>query len=340
MMKYICKILLIVFLIFNYSTVISYAQNNLVPNPSFENPTPCPDDDGQIYRAIPWFQTFSFSGSLILGSSSDLFNTCSIYNPPNGDVRVPNNGVGSQYPRTGNGYAGIEFWGANDDREYIEVRLTEYLQKNKNYCVEFYVSLGEISDAGGTDCLQVVFTNDSLLNPNASTCAPFCTILINMQPSVANYRGNIIDDSTNWVKISGTYKALGGERFITIGNFYQNSSCIVQDSVNTRVSYYFIDDVSVTLCNEPEIIIPNVFSPNTDGINDLWEVGNLPKDTYVQIYNRWGIMIAGVESPYSIEGNYKWDGKTKTGIACSSGTYYYIITTKEKTYKGFIQLIK
>jgi flagellar hook assembly protein FlgD len=35
-----------------------------------------------------------------------------------------------------------------------------------------------------------------------------------------------------------------------------------------------------------------------------------------------------------------WDGRTTAGIEAEDGTYYYIINLKEKTYKGFFQLIR
>lgn len=67
-----------------------------------------------------------------------------------------------------------------------------------------------------------------------------------------------------------------------------------------------------------EITIPNVFTPNGDGVNDHFFIDNLINYPYSQleIYNRWGKKV------YSTN-NYQndWDGK---GIA--DGTYYYVLT--------------
>lgn len=46
----------------------SFAQVNLVPNPSFESYSTCPDGSSQLYKATPWFNP-------ALGSP-DYFNVC------------------------------------------------------------------------------------------------------------------------------------------------------------------------------------------------------------------------------------------------------------------------
>ncbi len=56
-----------------------------------------------------------------------------------------------------------------------------------------------------------------------------------------------LNDTINWLKVSGTYTALGGEEYITIGNFSIDSST---DTINIQNnlcsgSYYFIEDVRV-----------------------------------------------------------------------------------------------
>jgi gliding motility-associated-like protein len=87
-----------------------------------------------------------------------------------------------------------------------------------------------------------------------------------------------------------------------------------------------------------DIVIPNTFTPNNDGINDLWDIKYLA--TYanctVQVFNRWGQNVyssLGYETP--------WDGTYKHS-PLPTGTYYYIIDLKTgaKPYSGFVAIIR
>jgi len=67
--------------------------------------------------------------------------------------------------------------------------------------------------------------------------------------------------------------------------------------------------------------IPNVFSPNNDGINDVWrvELRGSVKALRWWIYDRWGVLIAQGEGS-----NSRWDG-TKGGQPCVEGAYFYTV---------------
>jgi gliding motility-associated-like protein len=84
--------------------------------------------------------------------------------------------------------------------------------------------------------------------------------------------------------------------------------------------------------------IPNAFSPNGDGKNDVWDIKYL--DDYpgnmVEVYNRYGAKIFS-----SIGYTIPWDGRYK-GSELSPGTYYYIINPKNgrKTVSGSITIIR
>ena len=73
-------------------------------------------------------------------------------------------------------------------------------------------------------------------------------------------------------------------------------------------------------CNQPEpptIVIPNVFSPNGDGVNDLFTIQNLLLYDFrqVTIYNRWGKVIYS-----SSQYNNNWDGKN-----VPDGVYFVVV---------------
>jgi gliding motility-associated-like protein len=95
-------------------------------------------------------------------------------------------------------------------------------------------------------------------------------------------------------------------------------------------------DVIVKLLKYPEI--PNVFTPNTDGINDRWQIKNLSEylDCSVDIYNRYGQLVY-----HSVGYTTEWDGTSK-GKQLPAGTYYYIINPKNslKPLSGFVDIVR
>jgi len=100
-----------------------------------------------------------------------------------------------------------------------------------------------------------------------------------------------------------------------------------------------------------EPIIPNVFSPNGDGINDTWLVtlnGDFTLNE-VEVFNRWGIKVFSttelLKTNNSSLKTVTWDGRTTSGIACEEGTYFYCLELKSpngelKKYKGFVTLVR
>jgi gliding motility-associated-like protein len=107
---------------------------------------------------------------------------------------------------------------------------------------------------------------------------------------------------------------------------------------DTAVKLFLIDGDTTR-----EIIIPNVFTPNGDGLNDCYRVtGISPKcDEYkVTIYNRWGEVYFRSTDP-----SVCWNGKNESGTEASVGVYYYIMSIRKrgeewKERHGTITLIR
>lgn len=84
-------------------------------------------------------------------------------------------------------------------------------------------------------------------------------------------------------------------------------------------------------CDHPDrtplkISVPNVFTPNGDGVNDLFrsEYNTNAFDEYIMhIYNRSGQLMFYADRPAQ-----GWDGRTASGTKCNAGTYFYIIDYK------------
>ena len=90
----------------------------------------------------------------------------------------------------------------------------------------------------------------------------------------------------------------------------------------------------------PEVIIPEFFTPNGDGIHDTWIVGKLAEvypNAIVNIYDRFGKLVA----QFLGDDNDGWDG-TYNGVALPSTDYWYMIDIAEieKQYHGHFTLIR
>lgn len=87
-----------------------------------------------------------------------------------------------------------------------------------------------------------------------------------------------------------------------------------------------------------ELTIPNVFSPNKDGVNDYFEVETDGSTVYkFSIYTRAGIRVY-----YTVSPRIFWDGNSLDGVELSEGVYYYVISEDEgkESYSGFIHLFR
>ncbi|HTA28379.1 MAG TPA: gliding motility-associated C-terminal domain-containing protein, partial [Bacteroidia bacterium] len=90
-----------------------------------------------------------------------------------------------------------------------------------------------------------------------------------------------------------------------------------------------------------KLVVPNIFTPNGDGINDVFHVEAGSMQTYdIQIFNRWGQKMFEATSP-----NIDWTGRSTSGVLEADGTYYYIIKAtdfdgKQFSLDGYFQLIR
>jgi len=212
-------------LIYNYS----YCQTNLVPNPSFENISNCPNAASQLSLALPWFEAGT--------GTPDLYSICAT----NVDFGVPKNWYGNQLPHIGSNYSGIQC-ACGDYREYIQIQLSSTLTSSMKYFVSFYVSMAD----------TFAYTSSAIgahlsIGPlSASNYSPLPFV-----PQIQNASNNYFD-LVNWKKISGSFLAIGGESHITIGNFNSTAatnSMIVNTNTlvyNTSCIYFYLDDICVT----------------------------------------------------------------------------------------------
>ncbi len=175
--------------------------------------------------------------------------------------------------------------------------------------------------------LQAQFTT----NPNPATgTIPLAITFSNTSnaPVGSSYSWSFGDNSTDssGFNASHTYTTVGTYTAILT---VQNGNCTSTATVT------ILAEIPTT------IIIPNIFSPNGDGINDEFFIVNTGMSSLnCQIFNRWGELMSTLTAP-----NQTWDGRTPNGDKAPEGTYMYILQAQgldSKTYKqqGTLMLVR
>lgn len=253
----------------------SLTAQNMVPNYSFENIIKCVSSDQQYTGYVKdWIGQDGGGGIAYCTSQCSGFG-----------VGMPNNELGFQYAHSGKSYS--EIWtfanlsqtdtifpygykGGFNARDYIEAQLTGTLKAGMIYYVNFFVSL---ADSSIYACGDIgAYFSDSLISMNGTYAKTYLT------PQIANnFVKSPLTDTMNWIRISGSFIANGGEQYIVIGNFKNDSLSSIKylgtRSVNGTAAYYYIDDVIV--------------SPDSNYADSLFSVGveniNKPKEV-VSVY--------------------------------------------------------
>ncbi|CAN5172175.1 hypothetical protein BH09BAC5_BH09BAC5_13480 [soil metagenome] len=217
---------LITFLLISICS-FSYGQN-LVPNPGFEDTTGCATNVWPNLACKDWFPG-QFSPDYYSNSYTCFAGVYPL------DFQAPHSGLS---------YVGFYFWQPfGCIREYISVKLTQSLVSGHQYCLEYYISRHE-AYGYSTNRVGAYFSQD--------------TAYINNYPCNLNYLPQIktpitqptFDDTLNWVLVTGSFIATGGEQFMTIGNFSSDDSTISSNIGGPyNGAYYFVDDVTLNDCS-------------------------------------------------------------------------------------------
>lgn len=220
--------------------VVSSKSQNLIQNGGFDTLTTCPTAQGQLNYASPW---------LSARGTCDLFNACG-----SGQFGVPSNQAGFQSAQNGSGYAGFfatqGYW---EVREYLYAPLRDSLRAGKQYCLSFYVCLGDgVDNLGDTMCDVSVNDIGAYFTNTPQTPQPSNFNHYPYTPQVKNPHANILKDRQNWMQVSGSFTATGGEKYIIIGSF---SDMATQDTTwldtwnFNNWAYYLIDNVTLVDCS-------------------------------------------------------------------------------------------
>lgn len=323
----------IVFLVIIFCCTSTFLKaQNLVPNPGFDSYTACPtSNSSEVYLASPWVE---------VEPTADFYACSSLDN--------------SQIARSGDGYMAVSAYRpswSSTYREYIGTYLQQTLTAGTAYYVEFWVRLSW-GHCWSSDGMGAYFSQGPPPPPQGTQSMLYVPAQIMNPP----YRS--LDDHDNWMKICGTFVSNGTENFITIGSFKDDSQSFFEEVNNcaggngVHWSYYHIEDVLVTPydtnmvvdCGSPgtppvdpfnpnippnpdnplyspcSLNLPNVISPNNDGVNDRFDLSMVNfEDYHLKIYNRWGKLIYSATD----ETIGYWDGYQIIDPV-SEGVYFYV----------------
>jgi gliding motility-associated-like protein len=175
------------------------------------------------------------------------------------------------------------------------------------------------------------------------TVDPNCIKLFNKLNWV-NYSTTCADDVVSYVVYFTP--TLGGALAVidTIRGVSNTSLLNTPDSLSIAGCYAIaavdsfnnVSRMSDTICvdNCPYYILPNVFTPDGDGVNDKFNAFPymFVKDVEMTIFDRWGAKVFETKNP-----KISWDGKnSQTGGQCSDGTFYYVCTVNEIRLQGIV----
>ena len=173
------------------------------------------------------------------------------------------------------------------------------------------------------------------------------TVTVNQNP-VANAGSNIVLFEGQSAKLNGS---ITGDNitsyYWTPATFLDDPNSLTPTTTPTDNITYTLTAVSATCGTSTssvyirvykKVTIPNAFTPNSDGINDYWDINalNTYPESITQVFDRYGRQVfqtMGYARP--------WDG-TNNGQALPAGTYYYIIDLKDGQPKlsGWVLIVR
>jgi len=134
---------------------------------------------------------------------------------------------------------------------------------------------------------------------------------------------------------------------VAITNINSTSPTVTPSSTTTYFYSYTNDDGCVYQEDAlvqvlQNLYITNTLTPNDDGINDFWEIGNITAypAAVVEVFDRWGQRVFNT---VGYESSKRWDG-TFLGAKLPPGTYFYSIdlntSSDQDVFSGYVTIIR
>lgn len=322
-----------------------------VPGAGAQSLSICDGDSAQIagiYRKVAGVYTDTAQTSL---GCDSIINVTLTVNPVYNDSGVVNICQGDSIQIAGNwqktaGYYSATYSSVNgcDSTEVLELKVLQpvSLQLADSVCQGDSLQFGSTYlTAGGTyvDTFQSVYGCDSIVS---------LTFTIRQRIPINAYGDTLLK-----IGQSSTIGVTGGTGSYTWTppTGLSCASCPKPVANPTESTWYFvssgsggcmaIDSVFIEIDASFFLEVPNVFTPNGDGKNDVFKITAEGVESYdLKIFNRWGQLLFQRNS-----GPMEWDGRMSSGVPASDGTYFFVLevtsyTGQTEVRKGTAALIK
>ncbi|MDQ6471839.1 gliding motility-associated C-terminal domain-containing protein [Flavobacterium sp. LHD-80] len=197
-----------------------------------------------------------------------------------------------------------------------------------------------------TGTITITVVPNGVINLSSSACNDDTTLidLLALLPAETPRNGTWVDTNNTRALQGGILNAFG----LALGNYVFEYKIADQNCPRSVLLTMEInDDCKVLPCEN--IVVHNAFSPNGDGINDVFVIDGIgdltcyPGNT-VEIYNRWGILVFETTDYNNTTNAFDGTSRGRTTVNKSeglpTGTYFYIVTYKSLDGNNVIQYNK
>jgi len=156
-------------------------------------------------------------------------------------------------------------------------------------------------------------------------------------PIITAVQSNVL---YQWVVCDDNYSPVIGANGQSFDLLASNNYAVILTNDNGCV------DTSICLSINLDVIIPEVFSPNGDGKNDVFEIEGVLfyPNNVLDIYNRWGNLVHHEEGYQNDWNGINTEAITYGGKDLPVGTYFYVLDlgngNGEKPFKGYIYITR
>ena len=217
--------------------------------------------------------------------------------------------------------------------------IYEVASANNDFNYLWSASGGQVSGSSNANEIVIDWDNStignvSLLVSDTNGCSSFpasLNVFFNPRPEAA-FTVDLPDYPSTGENISFINQSIGGVAYFWSFGNGEVSSVINPFEDYSEPGFYMVelkvqdengcrDSVRSEIQIPEDLIFPDAFSPNSDGINDFFQIQSSGmKDYSLQIFDRWGNQVFESNKP-----GYYWNGRTSNGTLVPAGTYFVLL---------------